>query len=69
MSKRKADDAIEAANKRGREAGLAAVKSAKQRGRTILNHGAGTMPVDAPAPTVACYSLLTDEASTRTILC
>lgn len=63
MSKRKADDAIEAANKRGREAGLAAVKSAKQRGRTILNHGAGTMPVDAPAPHGGLrYSLLTDEA-------
>ena len=36
---------VAAANyKKGRAAGVA---SAKQRGATIINHGAGTMPVDA----------------------
>ena len=46
------DDAasIEAANKRARAAGKAAVTAAKSRGVAIINHGAGTMPVDAPAP-------------------
>ena len=53
--------AVEAANKRGRAAGIAAVAAAKCRGVEIINHGAGTMPVDAPAPYAGTrYSLLED---------
>ena len=56
-------DAIDAANKRGRLAGEAAVRTAKQRGLTIVNHGAGTMPVGAPAPHGGTrYSMLQDDA-------
>ena len=53
---------VEAANKRGRAAGIAAVRAATQRGLTIVNHGAGTMPVGAPAPHGGeRYSLLEDH--------
>jgi hypothetical protein len=53
---------VEAANKRGRAAGIAAVRAATQRGLTIVNHGAGTMPVGAPAPHGGeRYSLLKDH--------
>ena len=53
-----ASTAVALANKRGRAAGVAAV--AASRG-TIINHGAGTMPVDAPAPHGGTrYTLLTD---------
>ena len=60
--KRAASDAVvAAANKRGRAAGVAAVASAKGRGLALINHGAGTMPVDAPAPHGGMrYSLLQD---------
>ena len=52
---------ITAANKRGRAAGKAAVAAARLRGATIINHGAGTMPVDAPAPYNGTrYTLLED---------
>ena len=54
---------IAAANKRGRMAGKAAVAAAKSRGVEIINHGAGTMPVDAPAPYDGTrYTLLEDPA-------
>jgi hypothetical protein len=43
-------ESIEAANKRARAAGKEAVNAAKSRGVAIINHGAGTMPVGAPAP-------------------
>jgi hypothetical protein len=43
-------DGIAEANKRGRAAGTVAVAAARSRGAAIINHGAGTMPVDAPAP-------------------
>lgn len=53
---------VVAANKRGRAAGIAAVRAATQRGLTIVNHGAGTMPVGAPAPHGGeRYSLLEDH--------
>ena len=42
--------AVAGANKRGRAAGVAAVGEANRRGAAVINHGAGTMPVDAPAP-------------------
>eukprot|EP00316_Scyphosphaera_apsteinii_P002278 CAMPEP_0119321482 /NCGR_PEP_ID=MMETSP1333-20130426/55531_1 /TAXON_ID=418940 /ORGANISM="Scyphosphaera apsteinii, Strain RCC1455" /LENGTH=304 /DNA_ID=CAMNT_0007328463 /DNA_START=9 /DNA_END=923 /DNA_ORIENTATION=+ len=45
----RAEDAA-TANKRGRAAGIAAVRAAEQRGLNVVNHGAGTMPVDASAP-------------------
>ena len=71
MSKRKADTAdtaaetaahIAAANKRGRAAGERAVSDAKARGLTIINHGAGTMPVSAAAPHGGTrYTLLQDD--------
>ena len=67
MSKRAAtsrDDAaasIDAANKRGRAAGTAAVAAARRQGLKIVNHGAGTVPVDAPAPYNGTrYTLLQD---------
>ena len=65
MSKRAAgSDAVAAANKRGRLAGEAAVAAAVQRGLTVINHGAGTMPVDAPAPYDGTrYSLLRDAST------
>ena len=44
-------------------AGKAAVAAAKSRGVEIINHGAGTMPVDAPAPYDGTrYTLLEDPA-------
>jgi hypothetical protein len=56
-------DDVAAANKRGRAAGVAAVASAKARGLTIINRGAGTMPVDAQAPHNGMrYSLMVDDA-------
>ena len=61
--KRKAPT-VDAANARGRAAGVAAVKAAKKRGATVINHGAGTMPVDAPAPHGGTrYHLLQDDAN------
>ena len=70
-SKRKADTVetaaetaahIAAANKRGRAAGERAVSDAKARGLTIINHGAGTMPVSAAAPHGGTrYTLLQDD--------
>lgn len=52
---------IAAANKRGRAAGKAAVAAARSCGVTVINHGAGTMPVDAPAPYNGTrYTLLED---------
>ena len=52
---------VAAANKRGRAAGAAAVLAAEERGASIINHGAGTMPVDAPAPHGGVrYNLLVD---------
>jgi len=54
---------VAAANKRGRTAGIAAVKASTERGIAVINSGAGTMPVDAPAPHGGTrYSLLTDAA-------
>eukprot|EP00310_Coccolithus_braarudii_P011750 CAMPEP_0183361562 /NCGR_PEP_ID=MMETSP0164_2-20130417/62173_1 /TAXON_ID=221442 /ORGANISM="Coccolithus pelagicus ssp braarudi, Strain PLY182g" /LENGTH=284 /DNA_ID=CAMNT_0025536187 /DNA_START=64 /DNA_END=915 /DNA_ORIENTATION=- len=53
--------AVGAANKRGRAAGVAAVAAAKRRGSVLINRGAGTMPVDAPAPHGGVrYNLLSD---------
>ena len=63
MKKRAAptDSATASGNKRGRAAGVVAVAAAKSRGLSIINHGAGTMPVDAPAPHNGMrYSLLED---------
>ena len=68
MSKRSASEAlpydaasIAAANKRGRAAGKAAAAAATARGATLINHGAGTMPVDAPAPHNGTrYTLMVD---------
>mmetsp|Transcript_23342 Transcript_23342/g.65966 ORF Transcript_23342/g.65966 Transcript_23342/m.65966 type:complete len:311 (-) Transcript_23342:102-1034(-) len=52
---------VEEVNKRGRAAGLKAVRAAQKRGVDIINHGAGTMPVDAPAPHGGTrYNLLVD---------
>jgi len=48
--KRSSSSSVAAANKRGREAGVRANQDAIQRGASVVNHGAGTMPVDAPAP-------------------
>lgn len=63
MKRAAADAAVAAANKRGRAAGIAAVAAAKQRGASLVNHGAGTMPVGAPAPfNGARYTLLSDPA-------
>lgn len=45
-----AEHTVSARNKRGREAGLALVSAAKKRGVTLVNHGAGVMPLDAAAP-------------------
>jgi len=46
-------------------AGLKKVQVAKGKGIAILNHGAGTMPVDAPAPFGGeRYSLLVDPPGT-----
>ena len=60
------EDAIAAANKRGRAAGKVAVAAAKQRGTTLLNHGAGTVPVDAPAPYNGTrYTLLEDPPDAK----
>jgi hypothetical protein len=57
---------VASANKRGRTAGAAAVKAAQQRGLSVINHGAGTMPVDAPAPHGGTrYSLLEDMPGDR----
>ena len=59
--KRGATEAVATANKRGRAAGVAAVRAAKQRGAPLINHGAGTMPLDAPAPYNGTrYTLLLD---------
>ena len=56
-----ASAAVSLANKRGRTAGVAAVKASTSRGTAMINNGAGTMPVDAPAPHGGTrYSLLTD---------
>lgn len=56
-----AASAVAATNKAGRAAGAAAVARAVDRGVAILNNGAGTMPVDAPAPHGGTrYTLLTD---------
>ena len=61
MPKRSAAE-VEAANKRGRAAGVAAVQAAQHRGLTIVNHGAGTVPVDASAPFGGVrYTLLQDD--------
>jgi hypothetical protein len=50
-------------NVRGKKAGAAAVKSAKQKGVAIINNGAGTMPLNAPAPFGGeRYTLLVDDA-------
>jgi hypothetical protein len=60
------DGAIAKANKLGRKAGQAAVAAAKQRGTQLLNHGAGTMPLDAPAPYNGTrYTLLEDPADAK----
>ena len=60
-AKRERTAVVEAANKRGRATGVAKVDAATKRGNTIINHGAGTMPVDAPAPHGGTrYQLLED---------
>jgi hypothetical protein len=49
-------------NKRGKKAGAAAVKTAKQKGVALVNNGAGTMPLNAPAPFGGeRYTLLVDD--------
>ena len=59
---------VTAANKRGRTAGVAAVKASTQRGTAVINNGAGTMPVDAPAPHGGTrYSLLTDPTDAASV--
>ena len=59
---------VTAANKRGRTAGIAAVKASTQRGTAVINNGAGTMPVDAPAPHGGTrYSLLTDPTDAASV--
>eukprot|EP00446_Apocalathium_sp_SHHI-4_P061938 CAMPEP_0177422192 /NCGR_PEP_ID=MMETSP0368-20130122/71198_1 /TAXON_ID=447022 ORGANISM="Scrippsiella hangoei-like, Strain SHHI-4" /NCGR_SAMPLE_ID=MMETSP0368 /ASSEMBLY_ACC=CAM_ASM_000363 /LENGTH=225 /DNA_ID=CAMNT_0018892115 /DNA_START=57 /DNA_END=732 /DNA_ORIENTATION=- len=56
---------VEEVNKRGRAAGLKAVRAAQKRGVDIINHGAGTMPVDAPAPHGGTrYNLLVTDRGT-----
>ena len=61
--KRSAVSAVADANKRGRKAGVEAVKAARKKGLSLINHGAGTMPVDAPAPHGGTrHSLLEDGA-------
>lgn len=65
MSKRAlpvvASAAADAANQRGRAAGLKAVKAAKERGIEVSNSGAGVMPVGAAAPyNGERYTLLSD---------
>lgn len=47
---KKETGAIDERNRRGKAAGVAAVNSAKRRGVAIINNGAGTMPLNAPAP-------------------
>lgn len=60
------DDLVEFRNKRGRNVGVRAVKTAKAKGIPVINNGAGTMPVDAPAPYDGKrYSLLVDKPSAR----
>ena len=55
-------ESTDSKNKRGRKAGEKKVKAAKSKGVAIINHGAGVMPVDAPAPFGgARYSLLVDS--------
>lgn len=55
-----ADDVV-ARNQRGRVAGEAAMRAAEKRGTSVINHGAGTMPLDAPAPFGGIrYTILTD---------
>jgi hypothetical protein len=55
-------DSVEARNKRGRKAGAIAVRAAKQQGHSIINNGAGTMPLDAAAPFGgARYTLLISQ--------
>mmetsp|Transcript_5604 Transcript_5604/g.14843 ORF Transcript_5604/g.14843 Transcript_5604/m.14843 type:complete len:266 (+) Transcript_5604:67-864(+) len=67
MKKRASSADVAAANKRGRMAGLAAVEAARQRRSTVINHGAGVMPVDAPAPHGGTrYSLLVDPSGAPT---
>ena len=48
--KRGAEPSVTERNKRGRAAGRAAASAATRRGTALVNHGAGTMPVGAPAP-------------------
>ena len=58
---KRAASTVASANKRGRKAGQAAVAAAKKRVAAVINHGAGVMPVDAPAPYNGTrYSLLED---------
>ena len=67
--KRAATASRDAANKRGRTAGKKAVAAAEARGLSIINHGAGTMPVDAPAPYNGVrYTLLEQPADAPALL-
>jgi hypothetical protein len=58
---------VEERNKRGKQAGTAAVAAAKRRGVAIINNGAGTMPLNAPAPFGGeRYTLLVDDNGGKT---
>jgi len=55
---------VDARNERGLAYGEAAVRSARKRGATVINHGAGVMPVGAAAPNGGVlYTLLTASNS------
>ena len=61
MKRAASSSVVDAANERGRAAGVAAVKAARQRGAAVINRGAGTMPVGAAAPNGGeRYTLLED---------
>eukprot|EP00930_Biecheleria_cincta_P041002 TRINITY_DN28085_c0_g1_i1.p1 TRINITY_DN28085_c0_g1~~TRINITY_DN28085_c0_g1_i1.p1 ORF type:complete len:276 (+),score=32.79 TRINITY_DN28085_c0_g1_i1:81-908(+) len=61
-----AADGVEARNRRGRAAGIAKIKAAAKRGTQIINHGAGTMPIDAPAPFGGTrYTILRDPPGAK----
>jgi hypothetical protein len=56
------EDGVEERNARGKEAGKKKVAHARARGAAVINHGAGVMPVDAPAPFGGeRYTLLRDS--------
>ena len=63
LEMKRTNSTVEAKNKRAKAAGDQACARARSRGVSILNHGAGTMPVGAPAPHGGeRYTLLTDGA-------